>query len=102
MQKQVFVLLDSKSKVYSTPMFSINEQTMLRSMTDLANDPNTEPGRYPEDFSLWAIGWYDDLKGEIDYQPPQHVVNMIHLVHSDELDQHLEQQPQTLGEIHHG
>lgn len=63
MKIKVYSIYDSKSQVYNTPFFQVNEQVALRTSVNLVCDPKTAVSRNPEDFTLFEIGEYDDGTG---------------------------------------
>lgn len=85
MKTEIYVIYDSKAKAYNKPFYQVNRDVALRTATDLANDPNVEISRYPEDYSLFCIGVYDDETAQMDLKAsPEHVANLHELVvHGD-------------------
>lgn len=61
--KKVFAIYDSKSEVYSKPLFTLTKGEMLRTFIDIANDQQTPICQHPEDYCLYYIGEYDELTG---------------------------------------
>lgn len=60
MTKKVFTVYDSKSEVYSPPFFLLSRGEGIRAFSEVVNDPSTSPGKYPEDFTLFEIGQFDE------------------------------------------
>ena len=76
MIQNVYSIKDSKSNTYANPFYSINHQTAMRSFNQAANDSNTTISQYPEDFSLYHLGTFNDESGEIKSEAtPQFVAN---------------------------
>jgi hypothetical protein len=71
MKTKMYVIFDSKAKVYNKPFFMLNDALARRAITDLANDLTTDVGRHPEDFILFTVGEYDDETATLDPIPPQ-------------------------------
>lgn len=65
-----YAIFDSKSKAFSRPFFAINDDVARRQFTIVANDPATEIGRHPADFSLHNLGTFDDALGTFDNEGP--------------------------------
>lgn len=63
MQLRVFCFFDSKVGVFSTPFFCRHVGEALRIAQQLGEDPQTQIGRYPADFSLVEVGSFDDQTG---------------------------------------
>lgn len=65
MYVQVFAIYDIKAKTFGQPIFQLTEGTARRAFSDLVNDPSTQFNKYPDDFTLFQIGTYDDNSGEL-------------------------------------
>jgi hypothetical protein len=66
MKQNIYAIYDSKMNVFSTPFFSPNNATALRSFSDAANDGTTNICKHPEDFSLHHLGTFEDDLGVIE------------------------------------
>jgi len=62
--KNVYVIKDRISGVYYAPHTSHNEESMKRDI-QLSADPETMLYRYPQDFELYYVGFYDEVTGII-------------------------------------
>jgi len=60
MKLKIFTIYDSKAEYYSQPYFASSLGEMLRSFTAQTLDPKSKLGLYPEDYTLFEIGHYDD------------------------------------------
>lgn len=78
MQTQLYVIRDSKAKVYNKPFHQTNRDVALRTATDLANDPNQETSKHPEDYALFYLGTYDDEHAQIDLVSQPELVCKFH------------------------
>lgn len=65
MQLLAFCFYDSKAQYFSTPFFCHHRGQALRMAIDLTSDPGTHMGRYPEDFHLYELGYFDDATGSL-------------------------------------
>lgn len=83
MIKFIYAVYDKKAQVFGNPFYSITAATALRDFGHAAKDPANEIGRYPEDFSLWFFGQWDDSKGHMELQEAQHVSNAIDFNNSE-------------------
>lgn len=63
MIEQVFVVYDSKAEIYEKPFHMQTKGQAVRGFTDVINDKQTPLGQHPEDYTLFHIGEYDNLKG---------------------------------------
>lgn len=62
---QVFAVFDSKAKAFMLPFFSPNVATGARLFESAANDPASLLGKFPEDYTLFHQGEFDDSTGQI-------------------------------------
>ena len=62
---KMYSLYDSKAESYIAPFYAKAKGDALRQISSIVNDPNTKHdfGKYPEDFTLFEIGVYDDSTG---------------------------------------
>lgn len=65
MRQGIYAIRDSKTEAFSTPFFSFNNATAIRSFTDAVNDPNTNLNKHSEDFAIFHIADWDDITGEL-------------------------------------
>lgn len=63
---KLFSVYDSKAKAYMTPFCRPATGLAIRDFIDVVNDVKSTISRYPEDFSLFEIGFFDDNTGELD------------------------------------
>lgn len=61
---QVYAIFDSVANMYNKPFHQVNEAVALRTCKDLANDPNSEIAKNPDNYSLFHLGEYDDATAE--------------------------------------
>lgn len=73
-----YSIYDRKALQYHPPFYASTDGAAVRSLSDLANDPNTSVGRHPGDYVLYRVGQYDDQKGRlIPTDPLAHVMDAI-------------------------
>lgn len=65
MKIHIYTVYDSKTGVYGQPNFMINRGAALRAWQEAANDPQSNIGKHPADFSMFEIGVWDDESGII-------------------------------------
>jgi len=63
MKLKCFVIYDDKAKAYLPPFFAPQIGQAVRSISDGINDPQSEFGKHPEDYSLFLLGEFDVLSG---------------------------------------
>lgn len=78
---QLYSVFDQKTRVFCKPFYAENDQTALRSFTYAANDPTQDVGRWPEDYSLYHLGAFDDHECVVTSgDKPTHLANALTLV----------------------
>lgn len=61
---KVFSIYDSKAEAYLPPFCFAATGMAIRAFADMANDPNHQVGRHPEDYTLFELGVFDDEHGQ--------------------------------------
>ena len=67
---KMFVIYDSKANAYMQPWFLTQEAMAQRAFADCVNDADHNFGRHPEDYTLFAIGDFDDQSAKVQWTPP--------------------------------
>lgn len=81
MKLYAFSIRDSRGEVYNTPFFARAMGEAERNFEQLCNDEKSTVHAYPEDFSLYFIGEFDDQTGlMIPLKEPQHIVKAVNHV----------------------
>lgn len=57
---KVYSVYDSKAEAYLSPMFFQTKGQAIRSFGEVANDSSHQIGKYPEDFTLFELGEFND------------------------------------------
>lgn len=65
MKIKIFTVFDSKAEAYLQPFFMQSKGKAIRAIQNTLEDPNTDLSKYPEDFTLFEIGEYDDQDASI-------------------------------------
>lgn len=62
---RVYTLFDSKTEAYIPPFYAKAKGDAIRQITQVVNDKNSKQdfAKYPEDFTLFEIGVFDDSIG---------------------------------------
>jgi hypothetical protein len=63
---KVFSVYDSKVEVYFPPFMLKNKGEALRGMMELVTDGKSNISKYPEDFTLFELGSFDDSTAKFD------------------------------------
>jgi len=78
MELQVYSVRDAKAEIFNQPFLQKTHGEAERTFKNLVSDPNSTVGKFPEDYSLYYLGTYDDSKGL--YQSlaePQHIIKAV-------------------------
>nr|QJB19101.1 MAG: nonstructural protein [Microvirus sp.] len=62
----VFSVLDAKVGAFARPYFAPSKAAAIRAFGDVARDPAHEVGRHPEDYTLYHVGLFDELTGQLE------------------------------------
>ena len=76
---KIYAVFNSKSEAYSLPFYYQHEGQATRTFSDWVNDSNTPYGKHPEDYTLFAIGEYDEVTGSITQDKITSIVNAVQL-----------------------
>lgn len=63
MKFKIFSIYDSKAQQFNTPIFLAQEGQAIRAFDDLCNNKDSEVSKHPEDYTIFAIGEFDDDNG---------------------------------------
>ena len=69
MRLSMYSVFDSVANVYGTPFFSQSDAVAKRSFRMLCEDPQSTVSRSLTDYSLYAIGMFDDENAQISPNP---------------------------------
>lgn len=79
MRMDVYSLRDKKADVFGRPVFVVNVGLLIRELSDALEGTDTL-ARHPEDFALYKLGAFDDVKGTFDLLPlPDFVLEVASL-----------------------
>ena len=70
MKLKIFTIWDAKAEAYQRPFFANTNAMAIRSVTDAVNDSSHPLGQHPEDYSLFAIGEFDELTAKVEMTSP--------------------------------
>lgn len=68
--QKVFSVKDHKVGIFMRPFFELHVGSALRSWEDACRQSDAPFNKYPNDFSLFQIGEFDDLTGELRMMDP--------------------------------
>lgn len=73
---QVCAMYDSKARAFAPPFTVVHLDIALRVFTDVANMPNHQCSKHPEDFSLFHLGNFNDETAEFKLLPQPAVLGI--------------------------
>lgn len=74
MIKKVYSIRDAKASVFNQPFFKITHGEAERDFHRLVNDDKSMVWQYPDDYDLYYLGTYDDVKGVFtSLETPEHI-----------------------------
>ncbi len=65
MKLNAYTVYDSKAELYLPPQYYISKGMALRAFEEAANDPQSSIGKYPNDFTMFEIGIFDQEKATL-------------------------------------
>ncbi len=65
MMLQIFTIYDEKAHAYLPPFFLPHIGQATRTFSDCINSADHQFGKHPHDYTLFALGHFDDNKAEI-------------------------------------
>jgi len=76
-----YSIFDNKALQWHPPFFASTDAAAARAFGDLANDPNTNVGRHPGDYSLFCCGTFLDSNAKLEaITPLRHVADAVALL----------------------
>jgi len=66
---RIYAIYDTKAEFYGNPVYIRTDAEARRTFAQVAQDPQTEIGKHPEDFLLFRIGSWDAENGIIHTEP---------------------------------
>ncbi|QGH72845.1 MAG: DNA binding protein [Microviridae sp. ctjyu33] len=63
---KVFTVYDSKVEAFLPPFFMKSKGEAVRGFTEVCNDSKSNFFKYPEDYTLFEVGSFDDATGKFD------------------------------------
>lgn len=77
---KVYSVRDAKVEAFLQPFFSPTMGAAIRSLSEAVNDPKHEFSRHAADYSLYALGEFDDSTGYLTPIDPVLVVPCKELI----------------------
>lgn len=68
---KVYAIYDSKIEAFQQPFFMQTKGQAIRALQDNLSNVDSQIAKHPEDFTLFELSQYDDVKGKFDcYDTP--------------------------------
>jgi hypothetical protein len=79
---KIVSVYDVKAECFAQPVFVQSHGAAVRSFGDAVNEPSKENNfaKYPQDFTLFALGEFDDATGEFTISSPMELAKGISLI----------------------
>lgn len=77
MQMKMFSIYDSKTEAFSRPFVCHTPSEAVRTFSDAVNQGDSPYNRHPADYTLFAIGLWDDASGTLDSCPHVNLGNAV-------------------------
>lgn len=61
----VFSVFDTVAKAYLRPFFGPTTEFAIRAFRELCEEPGHQFNRFPEDYVLYELGTFDEMKGQL-------------------------------------
>ncbi|WNK13825.1 MAG: hypothetical protein [Microvirus sp.] len=71
MKLNVYAIFDNAARAYLPPFFLLRDTMAIRSFTEAVNSKDHPLNKFPQDYSLFRLGSFDDSSGQIDNESPQ-------------------------------
>jgi len=83
MKLNAYTIYDTASASYMRPFFSQADGQAVRGFKDIATDKDHEIGRHPEDYTLFRMGTFNDITGELKGETLEKLVTALECVAMD-------------------
>lgn len=70
MKRLAVAIYDSKAAVFTEPVLVLSGAQAVRSFSDSVNSGKSDYALHPEDYTLFALGYFDDCTGEFECMKP--------------------------------
>lgn len=82
----LFAVFDVKANAYLQPFFQQNNMVALRAFEAAVNESDHQFQKWPEDYSLWRIGRFDQVDGVLASEVPQCLCKAFDLIRKPHLE----------------
>lgn len=75
MKVSLYAIFDRASGIYDGPFPGQSDGQVVRGFTDMANNPEHNIGKHPEDYTLFKVGTWNDGTGEVEDIVSEKLIN---------------------------
>lgn len=79
MDTKIYAIYDTQAKAHLQPFFAATDGIAIRSVQAALDDKNSNFAKYPQDFTLYNLGSFDDQTGIISAKDPELVISFNQL-----------------------
>lgn len=83
---KLYCIFDAAAKAYGAPFPAATPGVAERIFKDMVNNSQYKFGKYPEDYSLWYVGEFDEDSAEIVGSKASLAVTAVQVLRSSEVD----------------
>ena len=87
MKINLYAVRDTKSMTFGRPFLLQNDEMAMRSFMSAVTGADEPMSEYPDDYTLYRIGEYDDTTGLIEGHNPDRVCTGLEMVAKRKIDQ---------------
>lgn len=81
MRHLIVSIYDAAATTFSLPMYMVTKGAAVRSFSDAVGDDKSPFCAHPEDYTLFALGTFDDTSGEfVTLSAPEKVITAVECV----------------------
>lgn len=77
MDQMIFSVYDCKTEAYLRPFFEMTEASAIRAFAAAIQDPDSQFARNAEDFTLWVLGSWDPIGGQVTPTVPKQIATAL-------------------------
>jgi len=80
---KIFSVRDNQVEAFLQPFFSPTLGSAIRSLQEVVNDPQHTFSKHAADYSLYALGDFDDSNGIITTLDPHRITSLLDLLKTE-------------------
>lgn len=83
MKNEVFAVLDKRTGTYKAPLYFPHKVEAIRFLEGIANNPQSDLGRWPLDYQVNKLGTFDTSTGRHEDSEIEEVCQIVDLIKKD-------------------